>query len=83
MSPSNYPDEVGDRSDLGEIIYPGGVSYAASSTGPLWWMKPGYHRLKWSVRSLFSTWVRTCRKRWAPIGDQRMCCFLTIRLETT
>jgi hypothetical protein len=32
---------VGDRSDLGEIICPRGVGYAASSTGPLWWVKPG------------------------------------------
>jgi hypothetical protein len=37
---------LGDRSDLGEIIYLRGVGYAASSTGPLWWVKPGYHRLK-------------------------------------
>jgi hypothetical protein len=36
----------GDRSDLGEIIYPRGVGYAASSTGSPWWVKPGYHRLK-------------------------------------
>jgi hypothetical protein len=39
----------GDRSDLGEIIYPRGVGYAASSTGPLWWVKPGYRRVRQPV----------------------------------
>jgi len=33
-----------DRSDLGEIICPRGLGYAASSTGPSWWVKSGYHR---------------------------------------
>jgi hypothetical protein len=39
----------GDRSDLGEIIYPRGVGYAASSTGPLWWVKHGYRRVRQTV----------------------------------
>jgi hypothetical protein len=45
-SPSSSTSANRDRSDLGEIIYPRGVGYAASSTGPPWWVKPGYHRLK-------------------------------------
>lgn len=31
-----HADEHGDRSNLGEIIYPRGLSYSASLTGPLW-----------------------------------------------
>jgi hypothetical protein len=41
-----WPSSQGDRSDLGEIIYPRGLGYAASSTGPPWWVKSGYHRWK-------------------------------------
>ena len=32
---------------------------------------------------VLSTRVRTCRRRWAPRGDQRICCFLTMRLLMT
>ena len=40
---------------------------------------PGYQRAKSPARSLLRTRVRTCRSRWAPRGDQRICCFLTMR----
>src|SRR4051812_24354139 len=31
----------------------------------------------------FKTWVRTCKRRWAPRSLQRICCFFTKRLLTT
>ena len=39
----------------------------------------GYQRAKSAERSSLRTRVRTCRRRWAPRGDHRICCFLTIR----
>jgi len=40
-------------------------------------MKAGYQRRKSPARSSLSTRVRIWSRRWAPRGDQRICCFLT------
>lgn len=62
---------------------PGGDAYATSSSGPLWWVKPGYQRAKSAAGSSLRTRVWIGRNRWAPCDDQRICCFLTMGLDTT
>jgi hypothetical protein len=46
-------------------------------------LEAGYQRRKSSVRVSSKTRVRTWSSRCAPRGDQRICCFLTMRLLTT
>ena len=43
----------------------------------------GYQRRNRSSRSLLSTFVLVCSKRWAPRSVHCICCFLTNRLLTT
>src|SRR5216684_2874031 len=45
--------------------------------------KAGYHTRNVAASSPLSVRVRACRRRCAPSGIHRMCCFLTIRLLTT
>jgi len=47
--------------------------FAASSV----FSNPGYQWLNFSLNSSLSTFVRTCKRRWAPFGHHRICCFLT------
>ncbi len=60
-----------------------GGGHAAGACRSAVWVNSGYQRWKSSASWLLRTRVRTCSSRWAPRGDQRICCFLTIRLLVT
>jgi len=60
-----------------------GGGHAAGACRSVVWVNSGYQRWKSSASWLLRTRVRTCSSRWAPRGDQRICCFLSIRLLMT